>query len=50
MDLTHRRNVALLITITLMLLAIVTVLAAKGFPVFIPVEVTMVASGVRTAV
>lgn len=49
MDLTKRRNVALLITLTLMLLAITAVLVAKGLYVFNPVEVTMVASGLPAA-
>ena len=49
MDLTKRRNAALLITITLLLLAIAAVLAAKGLLVFGTVEETMVASGLSAA-
>ena len=45
MDLTKRRNVALLVTCTLILLAIGAVLAANGLLLLRPVELTMVASG-----
>ena len=49
MDLTKRHNVVLLMTITLVLLAIAAVLAAKGLLVLGPVGVTMVESGLLAA-
>ncbi len=47
MDLTKRRNVVVLITVALILLAVAAVLAAEGL--LLPVEVTMVASGLPAA-
>ena len=47
MDLTKRRNVVLLITCVLMLLAIAAVLAANGL--LLPVEVMFLASGLPAA-
>ncbi len=49
MDLTKRRNVVLLMTITLMLLAIAAVLAANGLLLLRPVGVSMVESELLAA-
>jgi hypothetical protein len=47
MDLTKRRNMVVLITVAPILLAVAAVLAAEGL--LLPVEVTMVASGLSAA-